>query len=126
MNSFYDLQKFPQFQIKSSYDFFIYLLDGLFGKDSYKSTITIDQSAETEKNHKFLLDEWNTIHTLYKTPNNTKKIQKLVRQTIKQIIEYLNETHKFTQPIRIEPKRTDFYQKGYGLVTKRWLEISLI
>ena len=125
MNNFFDLQNFQQFQIKSSYEFLIYLLDELFGKDSYKDTIKIDLSSETDKNHKLLLDQWDSIHTLYKTPTSIKKTQKLVRQTIKQIVDYLNETHKFTKPIKFDHKRIDFYQKGRGKIAKHWIDLSL-
>lgn len=125
MNSFSDLQKFPQFQIKSSYDLLITILDELFGKNSYQNNIKIETSVETEKNHKFILDQWDTIHTIYEIPNNIKKRQKLVRQTLKYIVTYLNETHHFTQPIKWEQKRSDFYQKGHGIVTKYWIDLSL-
>lgn len=51
MNNFFDLKNFPQFQIKSSHDLLIMLLNQLFGQDSYLKPIKIDIDSETEKNH---------------------------------------------------------------------------
>jgi hypothetical protein len=126
MNNVYDLQKSSQFQIRASYDLLITLLDELFGKDSDKDTIRIDLASETEKNHQFVRNQWEAIHSLYKTPNNIKKTQKLVRQTLKQVVTCLNETYQFVQPIKLEQKRHDSYQKGKGIVTQRWIELTLI
>lgn len=125
MNNFFDLQKFPQFQIKSSYALLITLLDELFGKDSYKQTIKIDNEAETDKNHASILNQWDAIHTLYKAPNNIKKTQKLVRQTLKHIVSYLNQTHQFTQPIKFINKR-DAYRKNGKIITPTYVEFSLM
>jgi len=125
MNNLFDLQTNPQFKIKSTYDFLINLLDELFGKDSYKDTIKIENNTESEKNHTYILNNWDMIHTLYKTPNCISKRKKLVRQTLKQIVSFLNQTYQFSQPIKFEQKRDDHYQKGQGIVTKYWIELIL-
>ena len=125
MNSFFDLQKSSQYQIKSSYEFLISLLDELFGKDSHTKTIKIDLSVETPKNHEFLLNQWDAIHTLYKTPNHIKKTQKLVRQCLKQIVTFLNETYNFTQPIKFVNKRDAYWKEG-KVITPTYVEFSLI
>lgn len=125
MNSFFDLKNCPQFQIKSSYDLLIMLLNNLFGEDSYQKMIKIDLEIETEKNHQLILDQWDAIRLLYKSPNSIKKTQKLVRQTLKHIIIYLNETYKFSQPIRFISKR-DAYRKDDKVITPTYVELSLI
>lgn len=124
MNNFFDLKKFPQFQIQNSHDLLIMLLNQIFGQDSYLKTIKIDIDVETEKNHQLIMDQWDDIHRLYKTPNNIKKTQKLVRQTLKHIVAYLNDTHKFVQPIKFINKR-DAYRKDNKILTPTYVELSL-
>lgn len=125
-NSFHDLQKSEQFKVKSSHDFMITLINHLFGNISDNNVIKIDLSLETEQNHEYLKNQWESIHIFYKTPNNIKNTQKLVRQTFKHIVGYLNKTYNFKQPIKFEHKRSDTYQKGVGGVTKHWIEFSLV
>ena len=116
----------PGFQIQNSHDLLVMLLNQLFGQDSYLKTIKIDTDVETDKNHQLILDQWESIHTLYKAPNSLKKTQKLIRQTLKHIVTYLNNTHQFAHPIKWEQKRSDSYIKKYGNITKRWSELTLI
>ena len=125
MSNFFDLKKNPQFQIQNSHDLLIMLLNQIFGQDSYLQTVKIDLDIETDKNHQLIMDQWDDIHRLYKAPNSLKKTQKLVRQTLKHIVNYLNNTHNFAQPIKWEQKRFDFYQRGCGKIAQHWAELTL-
>jgi hypothetical protein len=124
MNSFFDLEKFPQFQIKASYDLFINLLDQIFGKDSYLKMIRIDKEVETEKNHQIILENWESIKLYYKTQIHIKKTKKLVRQTLKYIVKYLNETHHFEHPIKWNQKMNS-YRIGNKTFTPTYVELML-
>jgi len=121
--SFEDLKNSAQPDERMSYEFLIILLDKLFGQHDH---VRVDAEAETEHNHGIIFLQWKQLQHYYNLPSTVKKTQKLVRQTLKHIIEHLNKKHHFTQPIKLEQKRHDSYQKGKGIVTQYWVEICLI
>jgi len=56
-----------------------------------------------------------------------KLTQKLVRQTLMQITNRLNEKYHFQNPLRFESKRSDYYDKEEKKkMTDYWSELNLI
>ena len=122
-SSFEDLKKSDQFDERMSYEFLIILLDQLFGQHDH---IRIDMDTESDQNHGIIFLQWKLIKQYYKLPSSVKTTQKLVRQTLMQIANRLNEKYHFQQPIRFENKRSDYYDKEEKRkVTKCWNEFSL-
>jgi hypothetical protein len=123
MNNFDDLGRSSNQSEKLSHDFFVMLLDQLFGQHD---NIRIDSSTENTKNHEIIHIQWRMIKQHYSTCSNIKKTKKLVRQTLLQITNYLNQTYKFKNPILFEPKRQDFYDSEKKRKYKEyWAEIKL-
>ena len=102
MDSFHDLQKSTQFEDKTIYDFFIRLLDALFGKHDQ---IVINSDCESEKNQQLIKDQWKMIEFYFKVPKRVKSTQKCVRQTLKHIVDFINNKYQFKQPLQFNLKR---------------------
>ena len=121
--SFSDLKTSPNLDEIMSYEFLIALLDKLFGQHDH---IRIDMETETEHNHGIIFLQWKMIKQYYKLPSSVKATQKLVRQTLMQIANRLNNKYHFQNPIRFENKRSDYYDKEEKRkVTKCWNEFSI-
>jgi len=127
MNNIHDLKNNQIPEELMIYAFFIGLLDKLFGKHD---DIKIDLSIETEVNQGIIHLHWKTIKQLFKISSCVKRNQKLVRQTLLAIVNYLNKTYQFTQPIRFEYRKHDFYDKNRIETKKKytasWTELHLI
>ncbi len=95
--SFHDLSKSENFEDRQMYDFFINLLDELFGKHD---NIQINKECETEKNQELIKSQWNIIKSYFKITASVKHTQRCVRQTIQHSVNYLNHKYQFTQPIK--------------------------
>ena len=91
--SFHDLQKSEQFEDQTTHDYFVKLLDALFGKHD---DIIIDSECETEKNQQLIKNQ---------VPKRVFSTQKCVRQTLKHIVQFLNNKYQFKQPIQFNPIR---------------------
>ena len=103
--SFHDLKNSSDFEDLICHDLFIRLLDAIFGKHD---DITVKGECESEKNIELIKDQWRHIECSYKLKNRVKSTKKCVRQTIKNIIDYLNITYQFKQPIQFIPKKQSF------------------
>jgi hypothetical protein len=121
-NSIHDLANSTDFDTKMSYLFFIGLLDSIFGKHD---EITVNEDCETHQ--EFIKNHWPIINNLYTVPSATKSAKKAVRQTLKNIIEYLNSHYQLQQPIefksqkkgvRIGDKTQSIYYTNINLVAK--------
>ena len=102
MNSFHDLQTSDKFEDKIIYDFFIRLLDQLFGKHDH---ISIDSECETEINQQLIKNQSKVISFYFKVPKRVFFTQKLVRQTLKHMIDFLNSEYKFQQSVQFYLKK---------------------
>jgi hypothetical protein len=121
--SFEDLRGSDQLDEKMSYEFFIFLLDQLFGQHDH---MRIDIETESDQNHGIIILQWKLIKQYFGLPSSVKKTQKLVRQTLLQIANRLNEKYHFQQPIKYENKRRDYYDKEQKKnVTEYWVEFLL-
>lgn len=130
MNSFADLGishnegGSSEIDEKLAHDFVLYLVDNMFGQHSH---VEIDMTSESEKNHELIKKSWKMIRQLYNVRQNTLRSQKLVRQTMIQIVENLNEQYQFKQPITLDHKRIDSYDRnkdGKKKYTRHWIEIK--
>jgi hypothetical protein len=99
-NTVHDLANSKEFDVKHSYFFFINLLDEIFGKHD---DITVDEDCETHKD--FIKDHWKMIDSLYSMPSSTKSTKKVVRQTLKNIIDYLNTHYQLKNPVEFKLQR---------------------
>ena len=121
--SFEDLRGSDKLDERMSYEFLTGFLDQLFGQHDH---IRIDMATESDQNHGIIFLRWKLIKQYYGLPSSVKNTQKLVRQTLMQIANRLNEKYHFQQPIRFENKRSDYYDKEEKRkVTKCWNEFSL-
>ena len=123
MTSFHDLTQSENPEDRIAHDFLIVLLTELFGKSDQ---IRIDMETESERNHAVIKKHWKSIRIYYGVPDSAKYAQKCVRQTLIQIITRINQKYGLTQPLKMEHKRSDFYQKGKGKVTDYWIELSFV
>jgi hypothetical protein len=124
LNNVHDLRDSRKLDEQLTYIFLISLLDQLFGKHD---NIRIDLSTETEFNHGLILLHWLTIKQTFKVASSVKHKDKLVRQTLFAIVNYLNRTYQFTQPIRFEHQRHDPRDKETGKTKSVcWTELNLI
>jgi hypothetical protein len=124
MENIHDLKNSTNLEERLSYEFFITLLDQLFGQHDQ---IRIDMSTETEQNQGIIKLQWKMIKQYYQLPSSVKKTQKLVRQTLLGILNRLNHKYQFKNPIQFEPKRHDFRDKETGKpAADLWNEIKLV
>lgn len=121
--SFNDLFKSEHPEDRMSHEFFIFLLDKLFGKHV---DIRINAETESQQNHEIIKKQWKQIREYYGVPDSVKYTQKCVRQTIIQIVNRLNQKYGFIKPLKLEQKRHDYYSKEYKKnITDYWMEFNL-
>ena len=102
MDSFHDLEKSNKFEDRVIYDYLIKLLDALFSKHS---EIMIDLDVESEKNQELIRDQAKFIGVYFEVPKRVFSTQKCVRQTLKHIVDYLNNKYQFKRQIQFQPIR---------------------
>jgi hypothetical protein len=122
MESFYDLAKSTQFEDKTIHDFFIRLLDALFDQHDH---LIIDSNCESEKNKQLIKDQWKLISLYFQVPKRVCSTKKCVRQTLKHIIDNLNERYQFKQPIQFNLKK-DSVRVGDTVLGSSHTDFSLI
>ena len=122
MDSFYDLQKSDQFEDQLIYEFLIKLLDWLFGKHDQ---IIIDIECESEKNQQLIRDQFSLIEWYFKVPKRVKSTQKNVRQTLKHIIDYLNNRYEFKNPIKMYSEKKS-YREGSRVSSIGYTVLKLV
>ena len=123
LTSFHELLNSDNPEDRMSHDFLVVLLTELFGKDDH---IRIDLTVENEKNHQVIKKNWKQIREYYGVADSVKYTQKRVRQTMIQIVSHINKKYEFSQPLKLERKRKDCYQKGKGNVSEYWIDLSLV
>lgn len=79
------------------------LLKKIFGKSN--GEIIIDKQFENDINHQIIKDNWEFIELIFNVPKTTRNHQKSVRQTIKSIIEQLNQRYSFQKPLQFNSKK---------------------
>lgn len=85
---------------KHMYDSFIELLDKIFG--THTGTLRIDETIETPENIKFIEADWVSLKLYFQIPSTIKSVKKIVRQTLKYLVEYFNQNHLFTLESKIK------------------------
>jgi hypothetical protein len=100
--SFSDLQKSTQFEDQLIHDFFVKLVDSLFDKHD---NIIINSECETEKNQQLIKDQCKFISLNFHVPKRVFSTQKCVRQTLKHMVEFLNNHYQFKKPMQFQPIR---------------------
>lgn len=121
MNSFFDLEKSSDFCDNMIFLFVTKLVNELFGKSD---NIIIDQESETEKNHQYINSQWKAMELYFKIPKRILSKQKIVRQTMKYIVENLNEKYQFNQPLKWQPV-TKTFREGSKTFGKSYTIFSL-
>ena len=102
MDSFLDLQKSTQFEDQTISDYFIRLLNALFGKHDH---IIIDSDCENEKNQELIKNQAKILAIYFQVPKRVVSTQKCVRQTLKHIVDFFNSHYQFKQPIQFNLKK---------------------
>lgn len=123
MDNFHNLQQSVRPDERIAHDFFILLLDQLFGQHD---NIKIDHADETEEKHQIIKNNWKMINQYYGIPLSVKYTQKCVRQTLMQIVNHLNAKYQFINPMKFEPKRRDYFNKQKRKITDYWVELNLM
>ena len=85
---------------KSIYGTVTGLLNDIFGRTS--GEFAFDLTMHTEDNEKKILDNWLFFKRMFKLESKIKSQQKVITQTFKSIVSFLNETYSFEQPITIK------------------------
>lgn len=104
---------------KSIYGTTTGLLKDIFGRTS--GEFVFDLTMHTEDNEKKILDNWLFLKRMYKIDSKTKSQLKLITQTFKAIVKYLNETYSFDQPITIKKyvkSITDYQTKAHTTINQ--------
>ena len=84
----------------------------MFGKST--GEIIIDNDSENAKNQQLIKDNWEFLKYHFNIPKTVINTQKLVRQTFKYVVDYLNDKYKFQKPIEFIPKKI-LLEKGKKL-----------
>ena len=101
--SFSDLSNSKSPVDQSLFVFVDCLLKNIFGISS--DEIIIDKECETKKNHELILNSWEFVEWNLNVPKRVMNTQKLVRQTFKYIIDFLNAKYQFEQPVEFIPQK---------------------
>ncbi len=86
------------------------LLNNLAIKQNQQNFIA-SKSIETDDHKQYVLNNWETLSSLFQLPNRLKKNQKMVSQTIKFIINKINDRYQFKTPIRMDMKKNHIYYR---------------
>ncbi len=121
MNTFNDLAKSQFFEDCVRYSVFIKLLDTLFDKHN---EIIINSSTESETNQEFIKDQIAIIHGCFNVPKRVFQTQKCVRQTLKHIVEFLNQEYQFKNPIQFITRR-DTVREGSNVFARNYSTLDL-
>src|ERR1700722_1026384 len=92
------------------HDLFIRLLDILFKKHD---NIVIDGSLETPDNQALIKRQSKVLSVYYKIPGRVFSTQRCVRQTLKHMVDFLNQTYQFQHPILFVNKRETIREGSY-------------
>ena len=103
--SFKDLSDSKNMEDQVIFDYLKRLLANLFGRHD---DIIIDFHCETDVNHQLIRDQWKSISLYFKVPNRVKSTQKCVKQTLKHIVDYLNNHYQFTSPIKMSSEKKSY------------------
>ena len=98
--SIHDLNHSSDFETKNSYTTFINILDKIFGKHDTKIPIIVDEKCE--EHQQFIKDNWKVLSNTFHLKPRIKSTKKLVRQTLKHIIDYFNDHFKLQQPVEFK------------------------
>ena len=112
MDCFSDLEKSSKLDDKMIYCFITHLLDQLYGQ--HKQVI-IPSGEESEDNQQLIRDQWIIISYYFKLPRRIKATQKMVRQTLKNIVDYLNRHYQFKHPITFNLIKKNVWQDGHSV-----------
>lgn len=107
MDSFSDLQKSTELIDKIRFQFLIAFLNEIFDR---QNDIIIDEACETPKNQQLIKDHWKILEAYFKVPSRVKSTQKCVRQTLKNIVDFLNQQYQFKKPITFIPSKHNTWQ----------------
>jgi hypothetical protein len=69
------------------------------------------KNIETTENQQYILNNWETLSALFHLPERLKKNQKFVSQTIKFIINFVNEKYQFAKKIEMKNTQKSIYSK---------------
>ena len=100
---FDDLINSTSLQDQAIHGFVTSLLQRLFKQSS--GQITMDSQCETKQNHQLITDNWEFIQLILHVPNRIQNNQKLVKQTLKYIFDYLNQKYSFQKQIKLNSKK---------------------
>ena len=104
----FDSLKDGNIEEQSIHTIFMTLLDRLFGEARY----VIDRNIEVDEKHQIILDNWSILSKTFHLDSKLKFKKKLVRQTLKTIIDHINDKYKFNSPILFDTKATSIQQDG--------------
>ena len=107
LNSFADLSKSKNFDERSAHDFLIKLLDTLFDKHD---SIIIDKECETKKNEELIKSQLPILEYYFGIPRKVRSNKRCVRQTLKRIVDSLNEKYQFKNPIKFVPHKKSLWR----------------
>ena len=87
----------------------------------------VSKKIETDDNQEYLLNNWEILSQFFQLPNRLKKNQKLVSQTIKFIINFVNGKYEFEKPIQINTTQKSIYNKSdSGLLIEKKITFTII
>ena len=120
--SFSDLEQSKLASDRAIFTFVNALLIKIFGHS--KGELVINKNIESEANQLAILEEWHFIERNFVVPKRVKNLKKVVRQTLKYIIEDLNQSYGFEIQIDFKPQSSVFRNED-GLVSVNQTKFQL-
>ncbi len=120
--SFSDLEHSKLASDRAIFTFVNALLIKIFGNS--KGELVINKNIESEANQLAILEEWHFIERNFVVPKRVKNLKKVVRQTLKYIIEDLNQSYGFEIQIDFKPQSSVFRNED-GLVSLNQTKFQL-
>ena len=122
MDNFHDLEKSSVLEDQMIHYFFVKLLDMLFGKHD---DIMINLECETEKNQQLITDQGKILGIYFGVSKRVISTQKCVRQTLKHMVDHLNNKYQFKQPIQFITRR-ETIREGSKVFAKNYTTFDLV
>ena len=98
---FFDLQNSLIMSDRLKFDLFVQILKTFFVVENITKNTTYRYSTqmETEENRTYLIDNWDALQIFGYHNEHYKKNKRLVQLIINRIVDHLNQTYQFTNPM---------------------------
>lgn len=130
MENFFDLKTSASLVDQIKFDIFCKIVMRLFIVDVVEKdkSYIYNSKLENEQNHQFIRDNWDAMFMFYCHTEYNRKTKRLVLQILNAMINHLNETYHFKQPIQLihvrQIKHAEYGSNHTTTVTHRELKFN--